>query len=275
MVLILYFLTLTLIIIFSVIKVIKEYNLGHILILIGATLMLLIELVSILKDKKLKVQSDKFLVNLFVFIFGCCLLYITFTYIKAGYIIGGLLALFFAVITFDVLKDRIAFSRVKEGMTSNVAKLLSRRDEFTMQLPVGWQTHPHLESEFFEWKNKENNWGRIESFPFELKADETFYKFVERDVKKYLDEVYGNEAKKRGYSQIISKEVKQIRGREAIQVDIDMAESIESYTYIHNAPDEYLLIFFKLLKEHFSNYKSLLQDSIASIMINPRQILRT
>jgi len=246
----------------------KEYNFGYILILIGATLMFLIGLVRVLKNKKTKVQAYKFLVSLFIFIFGCTLIYITVIYIKAGHIIGGLLALFLAIIIFRLLQERITLHKLKEGMTSNIAKILSKKYEFTMQLPPGWQTHPHSESEFFEGKNKENNWGRVEIFPLELK-DKNFDKFVEREVRSYLDEVYGNEAKKTGYSQIISKEVKQINGKETVQVALDMADSVEFHIYIRYN-DEYLWVLFKLLKEDFSQYESILRQSITSIKINPK-----
>jgi hypothetical protein len=134
--------------------------------------------------------------------------------------------------------------------------------------PPGWQTHPHSDNEFFEWKNKESNWGRVEIFPLEIE-DEDFYNFVEREVRSYLDEVYGNEAKKTGYSQIISKEVKQTNGRETVQIALDMAESIEFHVYIRS-DNEYLWVLFKLLKEHFSQYQPILNDSIASIRINPK-----
>jgi len=270
MILISYFLGVILIIIFSVIKMIEGYNLGYILILIGATLMLLLGLALIIKSKKIKIQADRYLVNFFIFFFALILLYITFTYIKAGHIIGGLLALFFAIIIFGILRNRIAFYRVKEGITSNVAKLLSKDYEFTMQLPPGWQTHPHLESEFFEWKNKEDNWGRVESFPLELK-DEAFSKFVDREVRSYLDEVYGSRAKKNGYSQIISKEVKQISGKETVQVAIDMEESVEFYTYIRNN-SECICVLYKLPKNQFSQKEFLIRNSIASIRINQKLI---
>jgi len=270
MVLVLYFLGVILLIFFSSIKLIQRYNLGDILILIGAVIMLLLGLITIIKSKKIKMQADRYLGNFFIFFFALILLYITFTYIKAGHIVGGLLALFFAIIILSVFRERIAFYRVKERMTSNVVKLLSGDYEFTMQLPPGWQTHPHSESEFFEWKDKENNWGRVESFPLELK-DETFYKFVEREVRNYLDEVYGSEAKRTKYSQIISKEVKQINGKEAVQVVADLGESIEFYTYIRNN-SEYICVLFKLPKKQFSQKGPLVYDSVASIRIKRKQI---
>jgi len=207
-------------------------------------------------------------INIILFIFGCAFLYITVSYIKAGNIIVGVIGFLSTIIIFSILRERIALYKMKEGSTSNIAKILSKKYEFTMQLPEGWQTHPYLESEFFEWKNKENNWGRIEIFPLELK-DDAFDIFIEKEVRNYLDEVYGDEAKKTNYSQIISKELKQINGKEAVLLAIDMAESIEFHTYIRNN-DEYLWILFNLLKEHFSQYESALRASITSICINPK-----
>ncbi len=92
---------------------------------------------------------------------------------------------------------------------------------------------------------------------------------MEREVRSYLDEVYGNEAKKTDYSQIISKEVKQINGKETVQVALDMADSVEFHTYIRYN-DESLWVLFKLLKEDFSRYEPLLRESISSIRINPK-----
>jgi len=265
----LFFLSVIAIIIFSVIKIITAgYNLGYISSFVLAMLMPLIGLVNFLKNKKIKDQSNNLLVNLFIAIFGGIFLFITVIYAKAGNIIGSILALFFAIIIFSILHERITLSKVKEGMTSNIAKVLGKKYEFTMQLPPGWQTHPHSDNEFFEWKNKESNWGRVEIFPLEIE-DEDFYKFVEREVRSYLDEVYGNEAKKTGYSQIISKEVKQTNGRETVQIALDMAESVEFHVYIRS-DNEYLWVLFKLLKEHFSQYQPILNDSIASIRINPK-----
>ncbi len=131
--------------------------------------MFLIGLVSVKKNKKIKLQANKFLVSLFIFIFGCTLLYVTVTYTKAGHIIGGVLALLFAIIIFRLLQARITLHKLKEGMTSNIAKILSKKYEFTMQLPPGWQTHPHSESEFFEWKNKEKIGEELRFSPLSLR----------------------------------------------------------------------------------------------------------
>jgi hypothetical protein len=132
----LFFLSVIAIIIFSVIKIITAgYNLGYISSFVLAMLMPLIGLVNFLKNKKIKDQSNNLLANLFIAIFGGIFLFITVIYAKAGNIIGSILALFFAIIIFSILHERITLSKVKEGMTSNIAKVLGKKYEFTMQLP--------------------------------------------------------------------------------------------------------------------------------------------
>ncbi|MGC8903513.1 MAG: hypothetical protein ACP5KD_09295 [Fervidobacterium sp.] len=85
-------------------------------------------------------------------------------------------------------------------------------------------------------------------------------------MKAYLDEIYGKEATKNEYKQIIYKEVKQICGKETIEVIIDLEEAVEYYTYIRHDP-VYLLVLFKVAKEIYPRYQSDLRTSIESIMI--------
>ena len=254
--------------ILGIIVIVQKLIIGeleNILFLFVPILMLFIGAVSFLKKEKWRDIKDKYLLPMFIFVFGCCLVYLLFTYIKEGFLFLSLITFFFVIIIFGTLREYLAFYRVKRGESSSIAEFKGKDYTFMMQLPNGWQTQPHLKSEFFEFLKKKDNWGRVEELPLELKG-KNFSEFVENEVKAYLDEIYGKEATKNEYKQIIYKEVKQICGKETIEVIIDLEEAVEYYTYIRHDP-VYLLVLFKVAKEIYPRYQSDLRTSIESIMI--------
>ncbi len=260
----LYIVTCVLGIVLSVQKLISG-EIKNILFPLVPILMLLIGILSLFKKGKGSDIIDKYLIPIFLIAFGSFLISQLFVYIKKGAILISIITIFFTIITFKILREYIDFHYAKPDETLNIAKLKGKGYTIQMQLPDGWQTHSRLKNEFFEFENKKINWGRIEEFLMELK-EQTFSEYIENEVKMYLDEIYGKDAKKNEYKQIIYKGIKQICGKETVEIILDLEEAVEYHTYIRQDP-VYLFVLFKVDKHIYPSYEANIRTALESIKI--------
>jgi hypothetical protein len=196
------------------------------------------------------------------------LFFIEFRFDTFGDVLGSILIvavlLLVALALFNFLREHIALSKLKEGDTPTVVKAFTEKHEFNLKLPLGWQAHPVYENEFLELKKRRDNFGKMETYSLSLEANEDFQKFVDRQMKEYLQEIYGKKEAENPSSYIISRETKWIDNREVVQALVDLENAVELQTYVLDG-SEYLWIDFHLLKDDFFKQETEIKKAIDSI----------